>query len=62
MLLTHNIKHGLDLSDELEKGRKVAETAILSPRRPISKDVTQLGLKSMISNQIIRKHGFAGFS
>ena len=57
MLLTYNVKHGLDLSDELEKGREVAEAAIRSSRLLSSKDVSYAGLKSAISNQILRKYG-----
>jgi len=57
MLLTYNLRHGLDLSGELENGRRVAEAAISSPRLLSSKDVSRFGLKSMISNQIIRKYG-----
>ena len=57
MLLTYNVKHCLDLSDELEKGREVAEAAIRSSKFLSSKDVSYIGLKSMISNQIIRKYG-----
>ena len=57
MLLTFNVKHNLDLSDELEKGRKVAEVAIRSSKLLSSKDVSHFSLKSMISNQIIRKYG-----
>ena len=57
MLLTYNVKHYLDLSDELEMGRKVAEIAICSPKLLSSKDVSYIGLKSAISCQILRKYG-----
>ena len=56
MLLTYNVKHYMDLSDELEKGRKVAETAIRSSKLLSTKDVKYIGLKATISNQIIRKY------
>ena len=56
MLLTYNVKHYLDLSDKLEKGKKVAETAIRSSKLLSTKDVRYIGLKATISNQIIRKY------
>ncbi|MCL2711867.1 MAG: hypothetical protein FWD37_01135, partial [Methanomassiliicoccaceae archaeon] len=57
MLLTYNVKHGIDISSELEKGRMIAETAIHSPKLLTTKAVSHIGLKATISNQILRKYG-----
>jgi putative transposase len=56
MILTVKVKHGLDLSDQLDKGRQVAVFAVKTGCRS-SKDVTHFGLKSMIANQVLRKYG-----
>ena len=55
MILTYKVKHNLNLLEELEKGRRVALFALKTKSRS-TKDVKQIGLKSAIANQILKKY------
>ena len=57
MILTYKIKHNNNFTTQLSQARKVAEFAIKNKDKLSSKYVSHIGLKSVISCQILRKYG-----
>lgn len=57
MILAKKIKHHQDFSKELEQARKVAKFAVQNRDKLSTKYVSHIGLKSSISNQVLRKYG-----
>ncbi|MFA5599025.1 MAG: transposase [Phenylobacterium sp.] len=57
MILTYKIKHDTNFTQQLCQAKKVAEFAIKNRDKLSSKFVAHIGLKSVISNQILRKYG-----
>lgn len=57
MILTYKVRHHQDFSTQLRQAKQVAKFAIANRDKLSSKHVAHFGLKSAISNQILRKYG-----
>lgn len=57
MIITYKLRHKFNIKEDLRKARLVAEFAIRNRDKLSSKEVSHIGLKSAISNQILRKYG-----
>lgn len=57
MQLTYKRKYWIDFSEQLVKAKLIADFAIANRDKLSSKFVKEIGLPSVISNQILRKYG-----
>ena len=57
MILTFKVKHEHDFSQQLQQAKLIAKFAIKNKDKLSSANVSHFGLKSAISNQILRKWG-----
>ena len=57
MILTYKVRHHQDFSTQLRQAKQVAKFAIANRDKLSSKHVAHCGLKSSISNQILREYG-----
>ena len=57
MILTYKIRNDRDFSEELRQAKRVAKFAIKHRDKLSTRYVADIGMKSAISNQILRKYG-----